>query len=114
MIRWTDLIGLAGFATVLLALQLLFPDSAENMNWRYWLGGLALWLVGFASVVGWVILRWSVRQSRRAPPPLLLWSVRRAQEMEVTSKNEERLPPNEKSAESGAPLPEFIRNYQRH
>jgi hypothetical protein len=37
---------------------LLFPDSAERMNWKYWLAGLSLWLLGFASVVGWLLLRW--------------------------------------------------------
>ena len=34
------------------------------MNWKYWLEGIALWFVGFAAVVGWLLLRWSVRQSQ--------------------------------------------------
>jgi hypothetical protein len=65
MIRWTDLIGVAGYAMVLLSTLLLFPDSAEHMNWKYWLAGLSLWFLGFASVVGWLLLRWSVRPSQK-------------------------------------------------
>ena len=75
MIRWIDLIGVAGFAMVVLSTLLLFPGSAEPMNWKHWLAGLALWLLGFNSVVGWLLLRWSVRQSKNGPPPLLVWSV---------------------------------------
>jgi hypothetical protein len=86
MIRWTDLIGVAGFAMVVLSTLLLFPDSAERMNWKYWLAGLALWFLGFASVVGWLLSRCSVRQSKDGPPPLLVWSVRQSQEREVTSE----------------------------
>ena len=86
MIRWTDLIGVAGFATVVLSTPLLFPDSAEGMNWKYGLAGLALWFLGFASVFGWLLLRWSVRHSKTEPPPLLVWSVRQSQEREVTSE----------------------------
>jgi hypothetical protein len=71
MIRWTDLIGVAGFATAVLANLLLFPDSAEHMNWMYWLPGLALWFLGFGSVVG-LLLCWSVRQFKDGPPPLLV------------------------------------------
>lgn len=58
MIRWTDLIGLAGFAVVVLSTLLLFPSSANHMNWLYMLEGLALWVAGFASVVAWLLLRW--------------------------------------------------------
>jgi len=85
MIRWTDLIGIAGFAMVVLSTLLLFPDSAEHMNWKYWLPGLLLWFLGFASVLGWLLLRWSVRQSKAGPPPLLVWSARQSQGREVTS-----------------------------
>ena len=76
MIRWIDLIGLAGFAILVLATLLLFPGSAEGMNWKSWLVGLALWLLGFNSVIGWLLLRWSVRQSKHGPPALLVWSGR--------------------------------------
>jgi hypothetical protein len=84
MIRWVDLIGVAGFAMVLLSTLLLFPGSTEGMNWKHWLEGLALWLLGFNSVVGWLLLRWSVRQSKDGPPPLLIWSVRQPREREIT------------------------------
>jgi hypothetical protein len=70
MIRWIDLIAVAGFAMAVLSTLLLFPDSAERMNWKYWLAGLALWMLGFTSVVGWVLLRCSVRQSKDGPPPV--------------------------------------------
>jgi hypothetical protein len=79
MIRWIDLIGVAGFAMVVLSTLLLFPGS-EPMNWKHWLAGLALWFLGFNSVVGWLLWRWSVRQSKDGPPPLLIWSVRKSQE----------------------------------
>jgi hypothetical protein len=85
MIRWTDLIGVAGFAMVVLSTLLLFPGSADRMNWKFWLAGLSLWFLGFASVVGWLLLRWSVRQSKDGPPPLLVWSARQSQERDVTS-----------------------------
>jgi len=86
MIRWTDLIGVAGFAMVVLSTLLLFPESAEHMNWKYWLAGLSIWFLGFASVFGWLLLRWSVRQSKDEPPPLLVWSARQSQEKNVTSR----------------------------
>ena len=86
MIRWTDLIGVAGYAMVVLSTLLLFPDSAERMNWKGWLAGLSLWLVGFASVVGWLLLRWTVRYSKDGPPPLLVWSARPSQEREVAAE----------------------------
>jgi hypothetical protein len=44
------------------------------MNWKHWLAGVASWLLGFNAVVGWLLLRWSVRQSKDGPPPLLVWS----------------------------------------
>jgi hypothetical protein len=87
MIRWTDLIGLAGFGMVLVATLLLFPDNADFMNWQHWLGGIALWLIGFASVVGWVLSRWSVRKSNDGPPPLLVWSLRQARHKETQSES---------------------------
>lgn len=74
MIRWTDLIGLAGFAMVVLSPLLLFPDAAERNDWTTWTGGIVLWFTGFASLIGWLILRWSIRNSKGGPPPLLLWS----------------------------------------
>ncbi len=61
MMRWIDVIGLLGLTLVVLGTLLLFPTSTEHMHWKYWLGGLSLWLAGCASVVGWLILRWSVR-----------------------------------------------------
>jgi hypothetical protein len=65
MIRWTDLIGLAGFPLVLLSTQLLFPGSTDSLNWQHMLGGLALWLAGFASVVGSILLHfWKAGKSR--------------------------------------------------
>jgi hypothetical protein len=82
MIRWIDLIGVAGFAMVISSTLFLFPASAEPMNWRHWLAGLALWFLGFNSVVGWLLLRWSVGQLKDGTPPLLLWSVRQRQEKE--------------------------------
>jgi hypothetical protein len=98
MIRWIDLIGVAGFAMVVVATQLLFPGSAEAMNWRHWLGGLALWLLGFNSVVVWLLLRWSIRQSKDGPPPLLRWSVRESQERRVSSEMNGSHLRNEKAA----------------
>ena len=94
MIRWTDLIGVAGFAAVVLSTLLLFPDSAEGMNWTYGVAGLALWFLGFVSVFGWLLLRWSVRQSKEGPPPLLVWSMRQSQEREVTSEKNGSHPRN--------------------
>ena len=65
MIRWTDLIGFAGFASVLLGTQWLFPvSSVDPINWYRELSGLALCLAGFASVVGWILLRfWQAGKS---------------------------------------------------
>ena len=96
MIRWTDLIGVAGFAAVVLSTLLLFPDSADGMNWKYGVAGLALWFLGFASVFGWLLLRWSVRQSKDGPAPLLVWSVR--QLGEVTCEKSGSHLRNEKAA----------------
>jgi hypothetical protein len=80
MVRWIDLIGVAGFAMVIVSTLLLFPRSAEGMNWNHWLAGLALWFLGFNSVVGWLLLRWSVRQNKNGPAPLLVWSVGRSKQ----------------------------------
>jgi hypothetical protein len=98
MIRWTDLIGVSGFATVVLSTLLLFPDSAEGMNWKYGLAGLALWFLGFAAVFGWLLLRWSVRHSNDGPPPLLVWSVRQSQEGKVAPEKSGSHSRNEKAA----------------
>jgi hypothetical protein len=84
MLRWIDLIGIVGFAMVVLSNWLLFPRSADRMTWKYWLEGLALWLVGFNSVVAWLLVRWSVRQSKTGPPPLLVWSLRQWKQREIT------------------------------
>jgi uncharacterized SAM-binding protein YcdF (DUF218 family) len=85
MIRCIDVVGIAGFVMLVVSTLLLFPNSAEHMNWNHWLGGLILWFAAFAFLVGWLILRWSVRQSREGPPPLLVWSVRGSKKREVTS-----------------------------
>jgi hypothetical protein len=50
---------------VVLSTLLLFPDSAEPMNSKYWLAGLSLWLLGVATVVDWLLLRWPVRPSQK-------------------------------------------------
>jgi hypothetical protein len=98
MIRWVDLIGVAGFAMVLLSTLLLFPASTEGMNWKHWVEGLVLWFFGFNSVVGWLLLRWSVRQSKDGPPPLLIWSVRRPREGGITGEMSASHLRNEKAA----------------
>ena len=98
MIRWTDLIGVAGSAMVILSSVLLFPDSAERVNWKYWLGGITLWFVGFASVVVWLLLRWSVRYSKDGPPPLLVWSLRQSPKGEGTPEVNESHLRNERTA----------------
>jgi uncharacterized membrane protein len=58
MIRWTDLIGFAGFALVVIGTLLLFSRSVEDVSWGVRAGGLALWFAGFGFVVGWLLLRW--------------------------------------------------------
>jgi hypothetical protein len=64
MIRWTDLIGLAGFVLVVLSTRLLFPGLVDSINRQHMLVGLGLWFVGFASVVGWILLRfWQAGRS---------------------------------------------------
>jgi hypothetical protein len=98
MIRWLDLIGVAGFAMVIFSTLLLFPGSAEGMNWKHWLEGLALWLLGFNSVVGWLLLRWSVRQFKDDPPPLLIWSVGQSREKEITCETNGSQLRNKKAA----------------
>jgi uncharacterized SAM-binding protein YcdF (DUF218 family) len=74
MKRCIDLIGIAGFVILGISTLLLFPRSAEQMTWMYWLAGLVLWFMAFVFLVGWLILRWSIRQSREGPQPLLVWS----------------------------------------
>jgi hypothetical protein len=76
MIRWTDLIGICGFGVVIYSFILLFGDSENLSSLAHWLGAIALWLFGFASVIGWVLLRWSVQYSKNGPGPLLIWSLR--------------------------------------
>ena len=76
MIRWTDLIGVAGFALVIISSLLFVPHSAPGNQWIYWLGVFALWLLGFAAVVGWVLTRWSIRYSKDSKAPLLIWTRR--------------------------------------
>ena len=98
MLRWIDFIGIAGFAMVVLATLLLFPRSADRMTWKYWLEGLALWLVGFNSVVAWLLLRWSLRQSKTGSPPLLVWSLRQWKQRETTPEEEKRHSPTDKAA----------------
>jgi hypothetical protein len=88
MVRWTDLIGVAGFALVIVSTTLLFPSSAEQINWKYMLGGIAVWLLGFVSVVGWVLLRFSVRPFKEGPPPLLTWSIRPRKRKETSRTND--------------------------
>jgi hypothetical protein len=68
MIRWTDLIGFAGLAMTVLGTLLLFPGSIDRMDWKYLLAGLAFWVAGFASMVGWLLLRWSARRPREGSP----------------------------------------------
>jgi hypothetical protein len=67
--RWTDAIGLAGLSMVVLGTLLMFPNSADRMDWKYLLGGFALWLVGFVSVAGWLFWRWSVGESQGKAVP---------------------------------------------
>jgi membrane-bound ClpP family serine protease len=74
MKRCIDLIGIAGFVILVISTLLLFPHSAEQMTWTYWLAGLVLWFMAFVFLVGWLILRWSIRRSHQGPQPLLVWS----------------------------------------
>lgn len=73
MLRWLDVIGFAGTALVVLGTLFLFPSSADRMTWVYGLEGLVLWCAGFASVVGWLLLRWSAppRSSVQKPPTII-------------------------------------------
>jgi hypothetical protein len=98
MLRWIDIIGIAGFAMVVLSTSLLFPRSADRMTWKYWLEGLALWVVGFNSVIAWLLMRWSVRQSKTGPPPLLLWSLRHRKQREIAPEEKGRRLRTEKAA----------------
>ena len=98
MIRCIDLIGVAGFAMVVISTLLLFPHSADRMTWKYWLEGLALWLVGFNSVVAWLLLRWSVKQSKTGPPPLLVWSRRQWKQRDIPPEEKGRHLRTEKAA----------------
>ena len=76
MIRWTDLIGVTGLALVITSFVLFTPASPQSDEWMYWLGVSALWGLGFAAIVGWLLTRWSVRCSKDNQAPLLIWTRR--------------------------------------
>jgi hypothetical protein len=76
MIRWTDLIGVAGLVLVITSLVLFSPASLPGNEWTYWLGVFSVWLLGFVAIVGWVLTRWSVRHSKDKQAPLLIWTRR--------------------------------------
>jgi hypothetical protein len=73
MMRWIDVIGFAGSTLVVIGILFLFPSSPDHMTGGYALAGMALWFTGFASVVGWLLLRWSVRprNSVQKPPTII-------------------------------------------
>ncbi len=85
MIRCIDLIGIAGYVILVVSTLLLFPRSAEQMTWPYWLAGLVLWFVACVLLMGWLILRWSVPHSRKGQPPLLVWSTKRSKNKEIAA-----------------------------
>ena len=58
--RWQDVIGFAGLSLVVLGTLFMFPSSLDGMHWRYLLAGSVLWVVGFVSVIGWLLWRWSI------------------------------------------------------
>jgi hypothetical protein len=91
MIRCIDLIGIAGFGILVVSTLFLFPNSVEKMTWTYWLEGPVLWFVAFVFLVGWLILRWSVPQSHGGPPPLLVWSITKSKNKEVTAGANEKV-----------------------
>lgn len=64
MQRWMDALGIAGVIMLAVGLVLFFSGSVERASWMYWIGGPTLWFLGFALVVGWLLLRWS---TPRAP-----------------------------------------------
>jgi Kef-type K+ transport system membrane component KefB len=76
MIRWTDLIGVAGFVLVIASFVLFSPASSPSNEWTYWLGVFAVWVLGFFAIVGWVLTRWSVRRSKDNQAPPLIWARR--------------------------------------
>lgn len=76
MIRWTDLIGVAGLVLVITSFVLFSPASSSSDDWVYWLGVSASWGLGFLAVIAWVLTRWSVRHSKGGPAPLLVWTRR--------------------------------------
>jgi uncharacterized membrane protein len=63
--RWTDLVGLAGLALLVMGLLFLFPKSVDRVNWMYRTGGAALWLVGFVAIIGSIVARFSKSQSSK-------------------------------------------------
>jgi hypothetical protein len=90
MFRCIDLIGIVGFAILVFSMGLLFPNSPETTSWNHSLEGFALWLVGFAVTVGWLILRWSVR-FKGGPPSLLVWSIRQSNSKEIAAHAREKV-----------------------
>jgi hypothetical protein len=76
MIRSTDLIGVAGFVLVITASVLFFPQAPPSNEWTYWLGVFSVWLLGFVTIIGWVLTRWSVRRSKDNQAPHLIWKRR--------------------------------------
>lgn len=66
--RRIDVIGLSGAAMWVAGVFLVFPASAERMDWESWLGGFILWSAGFACVVIWLLSRWSQSQAPKASP----------------------------------------------
>ena len=88
MVRWADFFGVAGFALVVVSTWFLFPDSAEHVHWKNMLAGTLLWVLGFVSVVSWILLRFSVRNFREGPPPLLIWSLRPRKRKDASGPND--------------------------
>ncbi len=74
MVRWTDLIGVAGVVLVITSFVLFSPASPPSDEWMYWLGVSALWGLGFVAIVGWLLTRWSIRDSKGDHAPPLIWT----------------------------------------
>jgi hypothetical protein len=56
--RRTDTFGLLGLVMLVVGVVLFLQGSAAHLSWVYWVGGPALWFFGFATLVGWMVLRW--------------------------------------------------------
>ncbi len=67
--RWTDFLGLVGLAMLVTGLLFLFPKSVAEVNWSYRLGGAALWLVGFISIVSAILVRFSSAEVHKIKTP---------------------------------------------